>query len=111
MFQRVIIRSQFFYEAFPILTRRDTVSDNIQEIDGADGKLTARGGSTSHAAIVAHRLGKTCVVGCANLVCMEKESRVSRDNVSFKAGDWVSIDGRKGSVYSRKIEVEEVARR
>jgi pyruvate,orthophosphate dikinase len=94
-----------------ILIRGDTVPDDIQEIDGADGLLTARGGSTSHAAIVAHRLGKTCVVGCANLVCMEKESRFSLDNVSFKAGDWVSIDGREGSVYSGDMEIEEVARR
>jgi hypothetical protein len=42
---------------------------------------------------------------------MEKESMFSLDNVSFKAGDWVSIDGREGSVYSGKMEVEEVARR
>ena len=73
--------------------------------------LTARGGSTSHAAIVAHRLGKTCVVGCSNLVCLEKDSTCSLDNVHLSSGDWVSIDGREGSVYSGKIEIAEVARR
>ena len=94
-----------------ILVRGDTVPDDIKEIYGADGLLTARGGSTSHAAIVAHRLGKTCVVGCSNLVCLEKDSACSLDNVHLSSGDWVSIDGREGSVYSGKIEIEEVARR
>lgn len=94
-----------------ILMRGDTVPDDIKEIYEADGLLTARGGSTSHAAIVAHRLGKTCVVGCASLICMEKESRCSLDNVYLKAGDWVSIDGLEGSIYSGEMEIEELARR
>jgi pyruvate,orthophosphate dikinase len=94
-----------------ILVRGDTVPDDIKEIYGADGLLTARGGSTSHAAIVAHRLGKTCVVGCPNLVCMEKESSCSLSDIHLNSGDWVSIDGREGSVYSGKMEIEEIARR
>jgi pyruvate,orthophosphate dikinase len=94
-----------------ILVRGDTVPDDIKEIYGADGLLTARGGSTSHAAIVAHRLGKTCVVGISNLVCLEKDSSCSLDDIHLSSGDWVSIDGREGSVYSGKMEIEEVARR
>jgi pyruvate,orthophosphate dikinase len=94
-----------------ILVRGDTVPDDIQEIYGADGLLTARGGSTSHAAIVAHRLGKTCVVGCSNLVCLEKDSSCSLDDIYLSTGDWVSIDGREGSVYTGRMEIEEVARR
>ncbi|MBN1626156.1 MAG: pyruvate, phosphate dikinase [Deltaproteobacteria bacterium] len=94
-----------------ILIRGDTVPDDIEEIFESDGLLTARGGSTSHASIVAHRLGKTCVVGCGNLVCMEKESACSLDQVNLKAGDWLSIDGREGSIYSGKLEIQEVARR
>jgi pyruvate,orthophosphate dikinase len=94
-----------------ILVRGDTVPDDIREIYEADGLLTARGGSTSHAAIVAHRLEKTCVVGCANLVCMEKESLCSLDSINMKSGDWVSIDGQEGSIYSGSMEIEEVARR
>ena len=94
-----------------ILVRGDTVPDDIKEIYEADGLLTARGGSTSHAAIVAHRLGKTCVVGCANLICMEKESSCSLDHVRLTAGDWISIDGLKGSIYSGRMEIEEVGRR
>ena len=94
-----------------ILIRGDTVPDDIQEIFESDGLLTARGGSTSHAAIVAHRLGKTCVVGSPNLVCMERESICSIDQVHLKTGDWLSIDGREGSIYLGKMEIEEVARR
>ncbi|MFC1494388.1 PEP/pyruvate-binding domain-containing protein [Thermodesulfobacteriota bacterium] len=94
-----------------ILVRGDTVPDDIQEIFESDGLLTARGGSTSHASIVAHRLGKTCVVGSPNLVCMEKDSRFAIDRVQLKSGDWLSIDGREGSIYSGKMEIEEVARR
>ncbi|MGD9157629.1 MAG: PEP/pyruvate-binding domain-containing protein [Desulfobacteraceae bacterium] len=94
-----------------ILVRGDTVPDDIQEIFESNGLLTARGGSTSHAAIVAHRLGKTCVVGSPNLTCMEKDSRCSIDQIHLKTGDWLSIDGREGSIYSGKMEIEEVARR
>ena len=94
-----------------ILVRGDTVPDDIQEIFESDGLLTARGGSTSHAAIVAHRLGKTCVVGSPNLTCMEKDSSCSIDQIHLKTGDWLSIDGREGSIYSGKMEIEEVARR
>ncbi len=94
-----------------ILIRGDTVPDDIEEIYETDGLLTARGGSTSHASIVAHRLEKTCVVGCGNLVCMEKDSTCSLDQVHLKAGDWLSIDGREGSIYSGKLEIQEVARR
>lgn len=93
-----------------ILVRGDTVPDDIKEIYEADGLLTARGGSTSHAAIVAHRLGKTSVVGCANLICMEKESRCSFDHVSLRSGDWISIDGQEGSIYSGKMKIKETVR-
>lgn len=94
-----------------ILIRGDTVPDDIEEIYETDGLLTARGGSTSHAAIVAHRLGKTCVVGSPNLICMEKESSCFLDQVHLKSGDWLSIDGREGSIYSGIMEIEEIARR
>jgi pyruvate,orthophosphate dikinase len=89
-----------------VLIRGDTVPDDIMEINEADGLLTARGGSTSHAAIVAHRLGKTCVVGTFNLICMEKESSCTINQVSLKAGAWIGIDGRKGSIYSGKMRIK-----
>ncbi|MEJ2655642.1 MAG: PEP/pyruvate-binding domain-containing protein [Desulfobacterales bacterium] len=90
-----------------ILVRGDTVPDDIREIYAADGLLTARGGVTSHAAVVAYRLGKTCIVGCGNLICNEKEKVCRFDNLEFKSGDYLSIDGREGSVYQALIRVKE----
>ncbi|MFO7986339.1 MAG: PEP/pyruvate-binding domain-containing protein [Desulfatiglandaceae bacterium] len=90
-----------------IMVRSDTVPDDITEIYEADGLLTARGGSTSHAAIVAHRLEKTCVVGCPNLVCSEKERSCAFDQTTLHSGDWISMDGLEGSVYLGKLKIDE----
>jgi len=90
-----------------IIVRSDTVPDDIKEIYEADGLLTARGGTTSHAAVVAHRLGKTCVVGCANLICLEKEGACSFNQNALKSGDWISIDGLEGSVYLGQMKIKE----
>ena len=90
-----------------ILIRGDTVPDDIQEINAADGLMTARGGVTSHAAVVAHRLGKTCVVGCVNLVCNEAERNSLFGDVLIKSGDFISIDGHEGLVYQGFMKVKE----
>ena len=93
-----------------ILVRGDTVPDDIREIYEADGLLTAKGGSTSHAAIVAHRLGKTCVVGCADLICMEREKSCSLSDRIIRSGDHISIDGTEGSVYLGRMKIKEIER-
>jgi len=90
-----------------ILMRGDTVPDDIQEIHAADGLLTARGGVTSHAAVVAHHLGKTCVVGCSNLICNESIRTGLFDGVLIKSGDFLSIDGQEGLVYQGYMKVKE----
>ena len=90
-----------------ILVRGDTVPDDIREIYAADGLLTARGGATSHAAVVAHRLGKTCVVGCGNLLCNETKKNCLFNQVVFKSGDHISIDGRGGLVYRGLMKINE----
>ena len=90
-----------------ILARSDTVPDDIREIHAADGLLTARGGLTSHAAVVAHRLDKTCVVGCANLECSEKDRTCVFNQVSVKSGDFISIDGQEGSVFQGQHKIKE----
>ena len=90
-----------------ILIRGDTVPDDIREIYAADGLLTARGGLTSHASVVAHRLGKTCVVGCGNLVCSEKDKTAVFNQVIIRSGDHISIDGREGSVYQGTMKIRE----
>ena len=88
-----------------ILLRSDTVPDDILEIDAADGILTARGGLTSHAAVVAYNLDKTCVVGCENLICNEQAKRCMLNDVKLVTGDYISINGQKGSVYNGVINV------
>jgi pyruvate,orthophosphate dikinase len=90
-----------------ILLRGDTVPDDIKEIHAADGLLTARGGVTSHASVVAHRLGKTCVVGCADLVCNERDSTGQFYDIIVRSGDYISIDGRGGAVYQGLMGINE----
>jgi pyruvate,orthophosphate dikinase len=90
-----------------ILARGDTVPDDIKEINAADGLLTARGGVTSHASVVAHRLGKTCVVGCGEMVCDEQRRIVEFASLKLRSGDHISIDGREGSVYQGRLEIKE----
>jgi len=88
-----------------ILLRNDTVPDDILEIDAADGILTARGGLTSHAAVVTYNLGKTCVVGCENLICNEHKKECMLNGVKMVTGDYISMNGQKGSVYKGKIRI------
>lgn len=88
-----------------ILLRNDTVPDDILEIDAADGILTARGGLTSHAAVVAYNLGKTCVVGCENLVCNEPKKKCMLNGFKLATGDHISIHGQKGSVFRGEIKI------
>ncbi len=90
-----------------ILVRGDTVPDDIREIFSADGLLTARGGMTSHAAVVAHRIGKTCVVGCENMICNESDRTFVFNRNLIKSGDFISIDGRAGSVFAGRLRLSE----
>jgi pyruvate,orthophosphate dikinase len=91
-----------------ILIRSDTVPDDIRHISAADGILTARGGSTSHASIIANRLGKTCVVGCNNLIVLEQEKKCILNKKIINAGDFLSIDGRNGAVYEGVHNTKEI---
>jgi len=79
-----------------ILIRQDTVPEDIREISMANGLLTARGGQTSHASVVATRLEKTCVVGCRDLRVVEAKQYAKIHDVQINFGDPVSIDGRNG---------------
>lgn len=101
------LRQQYVGEPIIIL-RSDTVPDDIHEISIADGILTGRGGATSHAAIVAHRLGKTCVVGFSKMKVWEVEKKCMIDSHVIHTGDTIAIDGRSGSIYLGKHETEHV---
>ena len=91
-----------------ILIRSDTVPEDIREISVADGILTGKGGATSHAAIVAHRLGKTCVVGVSRMKVSESEKKCVIDGHPVTTGEPISIDGRSGAIYSGTLEIEQV---
>ncbi len=89
-----------------ILIRSDTVPDDIKEISLSDGLLTAKGGQTSHAAIVALRLGKTCVVGTGGLRLLSEKGPCKIHDVVIREGDFLSMDGRGGSIYLGRHPVE-----
>lgn len=91
-----------------ILVRRDTSTADVAGFSASAGILTAAGGRTAHAALVARQMGKPCVVGCEDLR-IDEENRQSRlGDATIREGDWVSIDGGSGEVFldQRKIGTE-----
>ncbi|PIE72325.1 MAG: phosphoenolpyruvate synthase [Deltaproteobacteria bacterium] len=90
-----------------ILIRQDTVPEDIKAVSQADGLLTARGGQTSHASVVAVRLEKTCVVGCSSLKVYETEQYCEMQGRKIAVGDPLSIDGRTGQVLDGIHEIVE----
>ena len=86
-----------------VLLRPDTVPEDISMITRVSGILTARGGTTSHAAVTAKRLGKTAVVECVDLEVFEKAGTVRLASREVNVGDWVSIDGRTGNIFFGRI--------
>jgi pyruvate,orthophosphate dikinase len=86
-----------------VLCRIETSPDDIRGMDAAQGILTARGGMTSHAALVARQMGKVCVAGCETLQIDYVGRTLKVDHVELKEGDWVSIDGSTGEVYKGEI--------
>ena len=88
-----------------LLVRPDTVPDDIHLLFQADGLLTAVGGATSHAAVVAARLGKPCVVGCRGLVVKEEAGSIVVDGRHVATGEFLSINGSDGSVYAGRHPV------
>jgi len=84
-----------------VLVRIETSPDDFHGMAVAQGILTARGGATSHAAVVARQIGKPCVAGCAELLIDygAKSARSSDSGVAFKEGDWISVDGTTGEVF------------
>ncbi|MBI2817502.1 MAG: pyruvate, phosphate dikinase [Acidobacteria bacterium] len=85
-----------------ILVRAETVPDDIHGMEAAAGILTARGGMTSHAAVVGRGMGKCCVVGCTSITVDEKNKRMLVDGKAMKEGEWISLDGSTGRVFLGK---------
>jgi len=90
-----------------ILLRPETSPEDIGGMHAAKGILTARGGLTSHAAVVARGMGKPCVVGCEDLIVDEEKKIVKTKDAKFtiKEGDWITIDGKTGYVISGKLKL------
>jgi pyruvate,orthophosphate dikinase len=89
-----------------VLVRQETSPDDIHGMDAAAGFLTARGGMTSHAAVVARQMGKVCVAGCDAVEVLEGQS-VRIGAKTFREGDYLSINGSTGNVYEGDIPVVE----
>jgi pyruvate,orthophosphate dikinase len=87
-----------------LLVRVETSPEDLRGMIAAEGILTARGGVSSHAALVARQMGKVCVCGAAKLVVDYGAKTVSVDNQTFKEGDFLSIDGTSGNVYAGQIK-------
>jgi len=88
-----------------ILVRLDTSPEDIQGMTLAAGVLTARGGQTSHAAVVARGMGKPCVVGCTDIqVDYARELFYAGDSV-IRKGDWITIDGGTGEVMEGRVDM------
>ncbi len=88
-----------------ILVRRETSPDDIQGMDASLGFLTAKGGMTSHAAVVARQMGKVCVAGCDAVEVNESRRTVKIGPASLKEGDSLSISGFTGHVYDQDLPV------
>ena len=87
-----------------VLVRLETSPEDIEGMDVSEGILTARGGMTSHAAVVARGMGKCCVSGCKELTVHEKEGYILLGDKRFEKGDYISLNGSTGEIYGVKLQ-------
>lgn len=90
-----------------ILVRIETSPEDIKGMNAAEGILTARGGATSHAAVVARGMGKCCVAGCSALDIDYSEKIMKVGNETVREGDYISIDGSTGEVMLGQVATKE----
>jgi pyruvate, orthophosphate dikinase len=94
-----------------ILVRKETTPDDIHGMDVAKGILTAVGGKSSHAAVVARGMGRPCIVGASSITISERDkaftTTVGGKPLTVKEGDWISIDGTSANVYLGKAQTNE----
>ncbi|MCL2599542.1 MAG: pyruvate, phosphate dikinase, partial [Firmicutes bacterium] len=87
-----------------VLVRQETSPEDIEGMHVAQGILTARGGMTSHAAVVARGMGTCCVAGCGDIKVDEHSNVFVCGGVTYNEGDWLSLDGSTGKVYGEQIK-------
>ncbi|MBW7988659.1 MAG: pyruvate, phosphate dikinase [Planctomycetes bacterium] len=90
-----------------ILVRKETSPEDIGGMDAAEGILTAFGGMTSHAAVVARGMGKCCVAGVGALNINYKTNKLTIGKLTVKEGDWISMDGSKGEIMTGQLATVE----
>ena len=86
-----------------VLVRRETSPEDIDGMNSAQGVLTARGGMTSHAAVVARGMGKPCVAGCGELVVDYRSGKMTIDGRTLTAGDVITLDGSAGLIIAGSV--------
>lgn len=92
-----------------VLVRAETSPEDIGGMVASTGILTARGGMTSHAAVVARGMGKPCVAGCTALVINEKEKTLTVKGKTYKEGDFITFDGATGEVFEGVVPTIEAS--
>ena len=89
-----------------VLVRQETSPEDIDGMASAEGVMTARGGMTSHAAVVARGMGTCCVAGCNDIRVSEGDKTITVDSTVIREGDYISLDGSTGNVYLGQIETQ-----
>lgn len=90
-----------------ILVRIETSPEDLKGMTMSEGILTARGGMTSHAAVVARGMGKCCVSGAGDLVIDYKARTITVGNKTYKEGDWISLNGSTGVIYEGRVATKD----
>ena len=90
-----------------VLVRLETTPEDIEGMVAAQGILTARGGRTSHAAVVARGMGTCCVAGCGAIQLNEEKGEFTLGGITFKEGDYISLDGTTGKIYKGDVATVE----
>jgi pyruvate,orthophosphate dikinase len=88
-----------------VLVREETNPEDIEGMRAAEGILTARGGMTSHAALVARGWGKCCIVGASQVHIDLKTKKIKIGDIELSEGDWITLNGTKGNVYEGKVKM------
>ncbi|MEN8139177.1 MAG: pyruvate, phosphate dikinase, partial [Bacteroidota bacterium] len=89
-----------------ILVRNETSPEDLEGMHIAKGILTARGGMTSHAAVVTRGMGKCCICGAGSLKIDYKSREMNVNGIKFREGDWISLNGTAGEVYEGQLDTQ-----
>ncbi|MCB6365908.1 pyruvate, phosphate dikinase [Intestinibacillus massiliensis] len=90
-----------------VLVRQETSPEDIDGMASAEGVMTARGGMTSHAAVVARGMGTCCVAGCNEIRVSEADKTITIGDTVIREGEYISLDGSTGNVYLGQIATQE----